>query len=252
MSSRTSAGTSAASNACTYRPITARTSGSSGSLTSPASPASARAARARCRALLTAGDRGPELRGDLGGAELQYLAEHEHGPLPRRQQLHRRHQREPHVGPHLRVEPRIGKRLQPGDVERRRQRRPGIARSARPARTAAAAAPAPPARSGRRWSRSGTTRSVRTPGCGRTGRGPSTPAASSPAPGPRPRGTSPASGSSTPPAHRGTARTPRARHRPRAAARHSSQIRAAGQERNLQPAPGVADASRHAASAAGA
>ena len=30
------------------------------------------------------GDRGPELRGDLGGAELQYLTEHQHGPLPRR------------------------------------------------------------------------------------------------------------------------------------------------------------------------
>jgi hypothetical protein len=55
--------------------------------------------------------RNPKLGGDLGGAELQYLAEQEHGPLPRRQYLHRCHQREPHVCPHPRVEPRIGKRL---------------------------------------------------------------------------------------------------------------------------------------------
>ena len=31
-------------------------------------------------------DRGPELLGDFGGTELEYLAEHEHGPLPRRQE----------------------------------------------------------------------------------------------------------------------------------------------------------------------
>ena len=53
-------------------------------------------------------DRGPELPGDLGGTELQDLAEHQHGPLPRRQDLHRRHQREPYVHPHSRVEPRVG------------------------------------------------------------------------------------------------------------------------------------------------
>ena len=57
------------------------------------------------------GDRGPKLGGDLGGAELQYVAEQEHGPLPRRQYLHRCHQREPHFRPHPRVESRIGKRL---------------------------------------------------------------------------------------------------------------------------------------------
>jgi hypothetical protein len=56
-------------------------------------------------------DRGPELPGDLGGTELEYLAEHQHGPLPRRQQLHRRHQREPHIRPYLRVVSCIGKRL---------------------------------------------------------------------------------------------------------------------------------------------
>ena len=54
VSSRTSAGRSAASNARTYRWITARTSGSSGSMISPASFTSARAARARCNPLLTA------------------------------------------------------------------------------------------------------------------------------------------------------------------------------------------------------
>ncbi|GHE15407.1 hypothetical protein GCM10010339_90010 [Streptomyces alanosinicus] len=51
------------------------------------------------------------------GGELQGLAQHQYGSLPRRQRLHRRHQREPHVGPRLRIEPCVGERLQPGDVE---------------------------------------------------------------------------------------------------------------------------------------
>ena len=56
-------------------------------------------------------DRGPQLCGDLGGAELQHLAEQEHGPLTFRQGLHRRHQREPHVGSRLYIETHVGKRL---------------------------------------------------------------------------------------------------------------------------------------------
>jgi hypothetical protein len=78
---------------------------------------------------------GPSLVAGLGGAELQDLAEHQHGPLPRRQDLHRRHQRQPHIGPHSDVETRVGKRLQPGDIERRREPHPGIvARRAQPGR----------------------------------------------------------------------------------------------------------------------
>ena len=56
-------------------------------------------------------DRGPQLRGDLGGTELQYLAEQEHGSLTCWQDLHRRHQREPHVGPRFQVDPRVRKWL---------------------------------------------------------------------------------------------------------------------------------------------
>lgn len=52
--SRTSAGTSAASNARMYRWTTVCALGSSGSVTAPASPTPTRAARARCSALLTA------------------------------------------------------------------------------------------------------------------------------------------------------------------------------------------------------
>ena len=56
-------------------------------------------------------DRSPRLCGDVGGAELQYLAEQQHRPLTCRQGLHRRHHRQPHVGPRLNIQPRVGKRL---------------------------------------------------------------------------------------------------------------------------------------------
>src|SRR5262249_44128888 len=53
-------------------------------------------------------DRGPKLGGNLSGTELEYLPEQEHGPLPRRQHLHRGHQLETHIRSHSDVEPRVG------------------------------------------------------------------------------------------------------------------------------------------------
>ncbi|MCP9949507.1 hypothetical protein [Actinomadura madurae] len=54
------------------------------------------------------------------------VPEHQDGPLPGRQNLHRRHHREPYVTPHVRIDPRVGKGLEPWNVEHRRERSPGI------------------------------------------------------------------------------------------------------------------------------
>jgi hypothetical protein len=64
-------------------------------------------------------DSDQEIMRYLGNGMQHVRTFHQNFEEPRRQDLHRSHQRGPPVGAHLWIEPRVRERLQPGDVERR-------------------------------------------------------------------------------------------------------------------------------------
>ena len=208
----TIAATSLASNAATNRSSSSRLSDSSGSATSSTDTvASCNWARARCSALFTDAVVMSSISADLGGRPLQHVAQDQHGPLPRRQELHRGDHGEPDALPaghhrgRVAGDQRVRHRLEPRHLallDRARRRRPS---SVRRGRSAAVAGCATPGRSGRRSSRSCAARCASTSGP-RTGRTSATPARTSPAPDPRRRRPSRASGSSGRAAPAGTGR----------------------------------------------
>ena len=83
-----------------------------------------------------------ELFGDLGGGEVEHVAQHQRGALPSWQPLHRGDPGQPQIGAaRRRRSGASGKGSSQGDVERRPQRRLGVpARRAEPGRQRPAAA----------------------------------------------------------------------------------------------------------------